>query len=360
MLAEPGAVFIDRYEVQEYVAEGGMQQVFRAQDLSFNRTVALKIPKNDSAQKRFAQSARVSARIVHANVAKTLDYFELAGKGYLVEEFVEGKDLSKILKDDYEYFDPHLASHVFHMIAKGVAASHHAGVIHRDLKPNNVVIAGGPSMDIVKITDFGIAKMAVEEIAEAAEGGEASMSNSSTAMGALPYMAPEMIDAARSAGPPADIWSLGAILYRIISGKYPYGSGWGAMKGILSGNLPPKPSILNVQPQFGILAERLWRITQSCLQYDSSKRPSSDQLLELCGDLSYSDAPRRLGTVQSYRPAGRGSWGYLEADEGERVFYHVESCYGKRPRLQGRVNFACFSGEPCSRAFPVLPLRSGD
>jgi serine/threonine protein kinase len=320
--------------------------------------VALKIPKNTSAEKRFAQSARVSARIVHANVAKTLDYFEQDGRGCLIEELIVGKDLSELLKDDYEYFDPHLAAHIFHLLVKGVAASHHAGVIHRDLKPNNIMIEGGSYIGAVKITDFGIAKMAAEEIAEAAEGGEASMSNSTTAMGALPYMAPEMIESSRTAGTAADVWSLAAILYRLCSGKYPFGSNWGAMKKIISGVLPPKPEILAIRPQFVSLGERLWAIIQACLQQDPTKRPSADRLLEICGEICYSDAPRRLGIIKSYR-SGPGDWGYIWAEDGEQVFYHLDSYYGgEKPTANTRVNFACFPGEPCARAFPVLPMRA--
>ena len=83
---------------------------------------------------------------------------------------------------------------VFHHLAKGLAASHHADVMHRDLKPNNVMIAGGEYFRGVKITDFGIAKMAEEEIGEAVEGGQESLSASRTALGAIPYMAPEIIN----------------------------------------------------------------------------------------------------------------------------------------------------------------------
>src|SRR3954447_10718009 len=170
MLAKAGEILLDRYRVEAYVAEGGMQEVYLAEDLHFGRSVALKIPKNASALKRFARSARVSARIVHPNVAKTLDYFEIDRGGYLIEEFIAGKDLGAVLRSEYEYLDPHLAAHFFHMIAKGVAASHHAGVVHRDLKPNNIMVGVGANFNLVKITDFGIAKMAEEEIAEAAEG----------------------------------------------------------------------------------------------------------------------------------------------------------------------------------------------
>ena len=85
-LLKKGQVLLDRYLVKSYLNEGGMQQVFVANDQSFNRDVALKVPKNDSAERRFDRSARLSARIIHPNVAKTLDYFEENDKNYLIEE----------------------------------------------------------------------------------------------------------------------------------------------------------------------------------------------------------------------------------------------------------------------------------
>jgi serine/threonine protein kinase len=98
MLLTPGRILADRYKVEEYVGEGGMQEVYRACDSHFNRTVALKVPKNASAERRFVQSARVSARIVHTNVAKTLDYFDEGQRGHLVEEFVLGRDLGRVMR----------------------------------------------------------------------------------------------------------------------------------------------------------------------------------------------------------------------------------------------------------------------
>ncbi len=82
-LLKQGQTLLDRYRVESFLDAGGMQQVFRATDISFNRLVALKVPQNDSAERRFDRSARLSARITHPNVAKTLDYFEENGKSYL-------------------------------------------------------------------------------------------------------------------------------------------------------------------------------------------------------------------------------------------------------------------------------------
>ena len=109
------------------------------------------------------------------------------------------------------------------------------------------MVSADPGLNIVKITDFGIAKMAQEEIADAFKD-QASTTGSQTVMGALPYMAPEMIMDQKTASLPADIWALGAILYQLIAGELPYGKGLGAAPRIVSGGLPPQPALLSPKP----------------------------------------------------------------------------------------------------------------
>jgi len=348
---------VDRYTVEEYLAEGGMQQVFRAHDGSFDRHVALKVPKNPSAERRFERSARVSAQVTHANVAKTLDYFEEGGKSYLVEELIHGKDLGRALDEDFHYFDPQLAAHFLHRLAKGVAAAHHAGVFHRDLKPSNIMVSDNANLTVVKITDFGIAKMADQELREAIEGGDSSITGSQTAMGALPYMAPEMIETPKIAGRPADIWALGAMLYKLLSGDFPFGSGLRAVPTIVTAKLPPKPTLLDRKAQFTAMGNELWQLIEACLNKAPDKRPSADDIVEYCSQLCYSDAERQYGLIESFRP-GSGRWGYISDENDAQVFYHEDSYYGGRPAEGQRVSFAAFPGSPCPRAFPVLPLRA--
>jgi len=234
-----GEVIQGRYRILNYLAEGGMQEVYRATDLSFERPVALKTPKNQSAEKRFSRSAQMSARVNHPNIAKTLDYFEESGRSYLIEEFVEGPDLGSVFKNTLEYCDPHLAAHLIHHVAKGVAASHHVGVCHRDLKPSNILVSKDANFSDVRVTDFGIAKLAEEEIANNMQD-ESSITASKTLVGALPYMAPEVIESHKQANFQADVWALGAILHFFLTGQPPYGVGLAAVPKILSAE-PLKP-----------------------------------------------------------------------------------------------------------------------
>jgi serine/threonine-protein kinase len=331
-----------------------MQEVYVATDLNFDREVALKVPKHPSAVKRFERSAQVSARVIHANVAKTLDYFSEGGRDYLIEEFIHGRNLQERLDDEFNYLDPHLAAHLFHHLARAIAVCHHVDVFHRDLKPSNIMLSLDPAMAVVKITDFGIAKMAEHEIADKVKDND-SISASRTVLGAIPYMAPEVVRRKKDAALPADIWSAGALLYKLISGDLPFGSGLEAVEIILRCKLPPKPLLFPQRDQFTHLLDDLWGIVTACLREDPSARPDADKLMEMCSRLCYSDAPRQVGVVTRFRH-GSGDWGFIRSDMGE-TFFHSDSYYGPKPEQGTRVSFACSPGQPCPRAFPVLPLK---
>lgn len=351
-----GEVLAGRYLIKRYHAQGGMQQVYLATDQAFERPVALKVPMNTSAEKRFARSARMSARVNHANVAKTLDYFEHDGRSHLVEEFIEGRDLGQAMEEDFELFDPHLAAHLFHHIVRGVAAAHHAGVLHRDIKPSNIMVGKDAGCNFAKVTDFGIAKMAEEEVAEGVKDND-SITASKTVVGALPYMAPEMIERPRQAGLPADVWSTGAMLFHLLTGQLPFGSGLVAVRSILLDPLPARPTFLD-SAHFSALAHDLWSIVERCLQKDPAARPTADKLLAACADLCYSNAPRNYGVVESFRTS-QGATGHIYCPAtGKRVFFHESTFYGRSPEAGLRVSFADYKGSPYDRAFPVLAIRT--
>lgn len=349
-----GDVIGGRYEIHNYLAEGGMQFVYVAGDQLTNRLVALKTPKNNSATKRFRRSAILAAQVNHPNVAKTLDYLRVNDQRYLIEELIEGKDLKAALLDDATFLDPYLAAKVFHHMAKGVAAAHHAGVVHRDLKPTNIMVTGDYSLSELKVTDFGIARMADEEMQEAIEGGETSMTASQTAVGALPYMAPEAIEQPKDVKAPADIWSIGAMMYQILTGQYPFGQGLKAVPQIIAAKPPEIPSFLASNPQFAPLATEVMDIALSCLKKDPAERPSADQLVKMCSELCYTSSPRQKGIVSSFK---YGAWGFIETASGN-VFFHKECVYGPMPQIGDPVLFSSYDGGGSPRALPVVRLNN--
>jgi serine/threonine-protein kinase len=343
-----------RYQIKGFVGEGGMQYVYCAWDSILNRYVALKTPKNLSAEKRFHRSAIVSAKVNHPNIAKTLDYLEENERPYLIEELINGQDLSKAILSKVDFLDPFLVARLFHHLSKGLAASHHAGVIHRDLKPTNIMVNGAFQLTDIKITDFGIAKMAEDEIVEAAEGGEDTISASATAVGALPYMAPEAIDTPRDVGLKADIWSLGAMMYELLTGSKPFGKGLKAVRHILEGQYDEFPQFVTSNLQFRYLSDQLISIIKSCLKVDVSERPTADELVQNCAALCYPVSERYIGYIKNIY---YNSWGFISIEGYGDAFYHVDCIYGMRPAVGDKVMLSKYNGGGADRALPVVRLK---
>ena len=351
-LLELGRTCGGRYRVDNFLGEGGMQEVYAATDITLDRRVAVKVPKNTAAVRRFQRSAVLSAKVNHPNIAKTLDYLEPDGLFYLVEELVEGVNLSEF-RQQAPRMDPYSTAHILHHLAKGVAASHHVGVVHRDLKPSNIMVDATFQLETIKITDFGIAKMAEQEMVEAA-ASEATITSSHTMMGALPYLSPEMIRKPKDASFPADVWALGAIAFELISGQKPFGGGLTAVPAILSGNIPEFPPHVTAKAQFRPLAQDIYAIIVRCLQTIPTARPSADELIAACENLCYQTAPRFTGRVKNYPNSAYGF--IIPNNGGDPVFFHLESVYGEKPSINDRVWYAWFEGDPRKRAHPVIPL----
>jgi eukaryotic-like serine/threonine-protein kinase len=290
------------------------------------------------------------------NVAKTFDYLNEKSHQYLVEEFIHGEDLKSRFASHFYYLDPHLAAHAFHHLLKGLAAVHAVGVIHRDMKPSNIIVLCDPGISMIKITDFGISKMMEEELQENMQDAD-SMFGSDTIVGALPYMAPEVINDKDEVSQKADVWSVAAILYELMTGDRPFGDGLAAVANIVKGKLPSKPALLGGSSQFSALSDELWQLMMRCFTADPVKRPPAKDLVTECGKLCYSTAPRCLGRIQNYK-SGTGNWGFIDReDEGEDVFFHKDCFYGDAPADGMRVSLATFPGMPRPRAFPVLAIR---
>lgn len=343
-----------RYEIIGKLGSGGMQDVHRAQDHLRGVDVALKTPQPGQRLKKFEDSARISALINHHNVAKTLDYFEEEGVPYLAEELVEGGTLHDDCISVAGFVDPHTGARLFRMLAKGVAASHHAGVVHRDLKPSNILVSGGYNLTEVKVTDFGIATLTEELFEQEAMRGDITKTTSGTVKGALPYMAPEMIFRKKGdyVGTEADIWSLGAMMFHAITGVLPFEDGMDAVVNVKTENRAPWPSFMTSDLQFKDLATSLQRLVEDCLQTDKAKRPTADQLVQSCNELVYFNGQWNTGIVNNM-PAR--TIGFITGSDGKKAFFHVDSCYGpKRPKVGSHVFYALSDGNPHPRAFPML------
>ncbi len=349
-----GTKISPRYTVVSYVASGGMQDVYKARDELTGEEVALKTPKVGQAQKRFKQSAILSARINNYNVAKTFDYFETDGACYLIEEFIDGSTLEEATLEKVPQIDPHLASYLLLRLSKGLAASHAAGVAHRDLKPSNILVT--PDFSNVKITDFGIATLAdslFEEIL--AKDGNLTRSTSGTVRGALPFMAPEMLfrKAGDKVGHEADIWSLGAMMFRLMADAYPFGEGMMVPVNVEKKKPLEWPVFMTSNAQFSTLSKSLISIVERCVLYDKAARPSATEVVALCEDLCFNFSRRVTGVVDELRP----TMGFVRCEDGSRIFFHFDSLYGPQPKLTDKVIFSHYAGTPWPRAHPLMRCR---
>jgi len=216
-----GTLLAERYRLVEQLGSGGMGAVYRAEHVHMKKSVAVKIlhrhmTTNQEVVARFEREAVAAGRIVHPNVAAATDFGRLAdGSFYLVLEYVEGKSLGLLM--DQGPMDTGRALTITRQIADGLAAAHAAGVVHRDLKPDNVLLFERDGVrDIVKVLDFGIAKVHLDE-----GSGHKPLTQIGTIFGTPQYMSPEQ-GQGRTVDARSDLYALGVLLYEMLVGKLPF------------------------------------------------------------------------------------------------------------------------------------------
>ncbi|MBT5575985.1 MAG: serine/threonine protein kinase [Microbacteriaceae bacterium] len=207
-----GQVFGSRYELISRIAIGGMGEVWKANDSVIGRTVAIKILKDEymgdsGFRERFRAEARHAALVNHEGIANVFDYGEEEGSAYLVMELVPGEALSSIIEREKILPSSRVLS-IVAQTASALHAAHQAGLVHRDIKPGNLLITPDGS---VKITDFGIARLA-DQVPLTATG---------QVMGTVQYLAPEQAGG-KPASPATDVYSLGIVAYEALAGKRPF------------------------------------------------------------------------------------------------------------------------------------------
>lgn len=212
MRPDRGKVLGGRYRLEDRIAVGGMGEVWRGTDDVLGRTVAVKVLKEEYASdadflERFRAEARHSAVLTHPNVAGVYDYGEADSSPYLVMELVPGEPLSDTLAREGA-MDVAAIMPVLGQAAQGLAAAHAAGVVHRDVKPGNLLLTPDGR---VKITDFGIARA----------GDQAPLTRTGQVMGTAQYLAPEQA-MGRPATPAGDLYALGVVAYEALAGRRPF------------------------------------------------------------------------------------------------------------------------------------------
>ncbi|MGZ5437866.1 MAG: protein kinase domain-containing protein, partial [Pyrinomonadaceae bacterium] len=202
-----GTVLDGRYRIVALLGRGGMGEVYKAEDLKLDHEVALKflpesVAQDDAALTRFRTEVRIARQVTHQNVCRVFDIGEFEGRHFLTMEYIDGEDLSSLLRR-IGRLPADKALEVSRQICAGLAAAHGAGVLHRDLKPANVMIDGRGK---ARITDFGIA------------GLEEDLKKGGVIAGTPAYMSPEQITG-QEITVQSDIYSLGLVLYELFTGK---------------------------------------------------------------------------------------------------------------------------------------------
>jgi serine/threonine protein kinase len=212
----PRKLEIPGYQILDRLGKGSMGAVYKAKQLSVDRIVAVKVLLDSLAQnrefiKRFEREAKIAAKLSHNNVVNAIDAGEVAGRFYFVMEYVEGLTIKDYL-DKNKIFEEREAIRIVLAVAEALKHANHRGLIHRDVKPENVILTkdGG-----VKLADLGLARLTDDEKWGLAEAG--------MAIGTPYYISPEQVRGQTDIDIRADLYSLGATFYHMVTGKVPYG-----------------------------------------------------------------------------------------------------------------------------------------
>jgi eukaryotic-like serine/threonine-protein kinase len=328
---EVGRILAGRYRVTGRLGRGGMGVVWRAVDEVLGREVAVKELRTftdavtgelDDLRTRMQREARAAARVRHPGVVSVHDVAQHEGRPVIVMELIEGPSLDDVLRERGTV-EPQEAAAIGAKVMDALAAAHRAGVLHRDVKPGNVLLENGTER--VVLTDFGIA--AVED---PDDGASTQLTGSGELVGSLDYLAPER---ARGEAPSAacDVWALGATLYAAVEGAVPFRrtSTWSTLNAIV---VEPLPEPLRAGPLGPVLAE--------LMEKDPAKRAGAERAAALLKAVAKGTAPpagpsetMRLGTAGQGQGQGQGRAQSQVPPPGPAEGAAEQGQFGPRPEV---------------------------
>ncbi len=295
---EPGLLVADRYRLEEIIATGGMGQVWRATDETLERPVAVKVLRPDTASEegfleRFRAEAKHSAGLQHPNIATVHDFGEGAHSAYLVMELIDGLPLSEVIKERAP-LPAEEVTEILYQAALALNAAHEAGVVHRDVKPANIVV---DEHGYARLTDFGISR---------AIAG-AQLTQTGEVLGTPHYLAPEQAQG-QPAGPASDLYALAVVGYELITGNRPF-AGDSMITTALAHVSQPAPPLPDDVP------EPLRTTVMAGLAKDPAQRPASGEAMAEALHLPVGTVPEELvaGAESAVAPVVGGA-GLLTPD----------------------------------------------
>jgi eukaryotic-like serine/threonine-protein kinase len=287
-----GDVLGGRYEILQLLGEGGMGAVYKAMDRELNRPVALKLIRpqlaaNPSILARFKQELLLAHQVTHKNVIRIYDLGDADGVKFITMEFVEGVDLRALIQEKKK-FSPEEAVQITEQICRALEATHNVGVIHRDLKPQNIM---RDQTGRILLMDFGLARTV--------EGD--GMTQTGALVGTMEYMSPEQA-LAKDLDQRSDLFTLGLILYELLTGKAPYG----AESAVASLIKRTQERAIPVSDHDGTIPKPLSNIVSKCLERDPKMRyQNAAELLRDLDAYSGKGAAANLHFQPAVEPWGR-------------------------------------------------------
>jgi tetratricopeptide (TPR) repeat protein/predicted Ser/Thr protein kinase len=336
-----GHLLAQRYEVLSLLGEGGMGAVYKAKDVELSRMVALKVIRPDLARNRaildrFKQELILATQVTHRNVVRIYDLGEAEGIKFITMEYVEGEDLAAILHRRVK-LPPREAVAVIEQVCRALEAAHNVGVIHRDLKPQNVMWETGSGR--ILVMDFGLAKTLEGE----------RMTQTGAMVGTMEYMSPEQA-LAGNLDQRSDIFSLGLIFYELLTGQTPFHAD-SALASLIKRT---QERVVPVSELEKSVPPELSQIVSRCLERDVALRYQNAS--ELLADLELWAGTGRSGIIAARLKPGPRRW----ADENRRLLAGVAGLV-----LLLIVTLAYFLTRPKSapvsevkQGVPVVPARS--
>ena len=260
-------VVANRYEVVQHIGQGGMADVFLAIDTILNRHVAIKILRSDQSTDaisilRFEREAQAATTLAHPNIVEIYDVGEYKNHHYIVMEYVAGKTLKKVNRDRAPLLNLE-AVDTMKQLTSAVAEAHKRGIIHRDIKPQNVIVKSDGSL---KILDFGIATAK----------GSAQLTQANNVMGSVHYLAPELAKG-EPASPQSDIYALGIVFYEMLTGDVPFKADQ-AVQIALQHMREPMPSVRKANPNVPQSVENI--IIRATAKNPRLRYQSCDEMLK--------------------------------------------------------------------------------
>jgi serine/threonine protein kinase/tetratricopeptide (TPR) repeat protein len=295
---EPGMDFGPRYRIEQLLGAGGMGKVYKAFDKELSRTIALKtllpeLVSDHLLTQRFKQELLLASKISHKNILRIHDIGEVDGVKFITMAFIEGKDLNQSLKEE-QPFPLERSLKIARQLCEALDAAHSEGVVHRDFKPQNVLVG---NKDQVYVSDFGLAT--------SLESAKMGMTRTGAVMGTPRYMSPEQVEG-KPVDSRCDLYALGLVLYEMVAGATPFSgdSTWQLMYQRVQVR-PKDVKLVNTA-----LPDYVARVVMHCLEKEPANRYQSAK--EILADLDAGRSPKLTGTrtLQINLPLVEKRWWY--------------------------------------------------